>query len=66
MDMKMKTIDIMGEKIAEENLREADYILNVYTDKTGLLDLEKIDSCYKYGYDAVSKNIKDIKKVLEY
>lgn len=64
MDMTMKTIDIMGNKIAEENLKEADYVLNIYTDKTGLLDIEKLDSCYQYGYEAAINNIEDIKKIL--
>lgn len=64
MDMTMKAIDIMGEKISEENLKKADYILNVYTDKTGLLDIEKLDSCYKYGYNAVLENIDKIKEII--
>ena len=64
MDMTMKTIDIMGEKISEENLKQADFILNVYTDKTGLLDTEKLDSCYKYGYNAVMDNLSKIKELI--
>lgn len=64
MDMTMKTIDIMGSKISEENIRKANYILNVYTDKTGLLDIDKLDMCYKYGYDAVMQNIDEIKKII--
>ena len=65
MDMTMKTIDIMGEKISENNLKQANYILNVYTDKTGLLDVEKLDSCYKYGYNAVIENLDKIKEVID-
>ena len=65
MDMTIKTIDIMGEKISEENLRKANYVLNVYTDKTGLLDIEKLDACYKYGYNAVIQNLDKIKEVIE-
>ena len=64
MDMTMKTIDIMGEKISEENLKQADFVLNVYTDKTGLLDTEKLDSCYKYGYNAVIDNLDKIKEII--
>lgn len=64
MDMTMKTIDIMGEKISEDNIKQANYILNVYTDKTGLLDVDKLDSCYKYGYNAVIENIDKIKEVI--
>jgi NTE family protein len=65
MDIVMKTIDIMGSKISEESLEMSDYILNVYTDKVGLLDVEKLDKCYKYGYDSVMNRIDDIKKKLE-
>lgn len=65
MDMTMKTIDIMGSKISEENLKEANFILNVYTDKTGLLDTQKLDSCYKYGYNAVIENLDKIKEIIK-
>lgn len=65
MDIIMKTVDIMGNKISEENLAQSDYVLNVKTDKTGLLDVKKLDSCYKYGYDAVVNHIDEIKKVIE-
>ena len=63
MDIVMKTIDIMGNKISEESLEMSDLILNVYTDKVGLLDVEKLDSCYKYGYDCVIENIDKIKEI---
>ena len=64
MDMTMKTIDIMGGKISEENLKQANFVLDVYTDKTGLLDIEKLDSCYKYGYNAVIENLDKIKDII--
>ena len=64
MDIIMKTIDIMGNKISEENIISSDYLLTVYTDKTGLLDVNKLDMCYNYGYKAVIENIDDIKKLL--
>lgn len=63
MDIVMKTIDIMGSKISEESLEMSDIVLNVYTDKVGLLDVEKLDSCYKYGYDCVMQNIEKIKEI---
>ena len=63
MDIVMKTIDIMGNKISEESLEMSDLVLNVYTDKVGLLDIEKLDSCYQYGYDCVMKNIDKIKEI---
>lgn len=64
MDIAMKTIDIMGNKISEESLDLSDFVLTVKTDKTGLLDTEKLDSCYRYGYKAVIDNIDEIKNIL--
>lgn len=65
MDIVMKTIDIMGSKISEESLEMSDLVLNVYTDKVGLLDVSKLDSCYKYGYDCVIENLDKIKEVIK-
>lgn len=64
MDIVMKNIDIMGNKISEKDLKASDYILTVPTDKVGLLDVEKMDKCYKFGYEAVINNLEEIKKVL--
>ena len=65
MDIVMKTIDIMGSKISEESLEMSDLVLNVYTDKVGLLDVNKLESCYKYGYDCVIQNLDKIKEICE-
>ena len=65
MDVAMRTIDIMGNKISEESLKNSDYILTVRTDKTGLLDTDKLDSCFEYGYKSVIDNIKDINSILK-
>ena len=61
MDIAMRTIDIMGNKISEESLEQSDFVLTVSTDKTGLLDIEKLDNCYQYGYKAVLENLDKIK-----
>lgn len=64
MDIVMKTIDIMGSKISEESLEMSDIVLNVYTDKVGLLDIEKLESCYQYGYNCVVQNIDNLKNLI--
>ena len=64
MDITMRTIDIMGNKISEESLKNSDYIVTISTDKTGFLEIEKLDQCYKYGYEAVMQNIDEIKEKL--
>ena len=64
MDIVMKTLDIMGNKIAEKGLEQSDLVLTVPTDKAGLFDIEKLDKCYKFGYDTVMNNLDKIKKIL--
>ena len=64
MDIVMRTIDIMGNKISEESLEQSDFVLTIATDKTGLLDIEKLDSCYKYGYKAIENNLSKIKEII--
>lgn len=66
MDIVMKTLDIMGDKIAERGLEQSDMILTVPTDRAGLFDIEKLDKCYQFGYDTVIKNLDKIKKVVEW
>ena len=63
MDIIMKTIDIMGNKIAEKGLEQSDYILTVPTDRAGLFDIEKLDKCFNFGYETVIKNLDKIKKI---
>jgi NTE family protein len=64
MDIAMRTIDIMGNKISEESLSNSNFVLTIKTDKTGLLEIENIDECYKYGYRQAIKNIEKIKEII--
>ncbi len=65
LDIAMRTIDLMGSKIAEENVKQSDYVITICTDKTGLLDVEKLDSCYQYGYRTTIEQINKIKEIIE-
>ena len=60
----MKSIDIMGNKVSEENIKSSDMVLTIQTDKTGLLELEKLDDCYKYGYNQTIDNLDRIKSLI--
>lgn len=60
MDIMMRAIDIMGNKISEESLNDSDMVLTIQTDKTGLLEIEKLDECYKYGYRQTIDNLDKI------
>ena len=63
MDIVMKSLDIMGNKKKKKSLKQSDMILTVPTDRTGLLDVKKLDKCYKFGYDTAIKNMDKIKKI---
>ena len=65
LDIAMRTIDLMGSKIAEENVKQSDYVITICTDKTGLLDIEKLDSCYQYGYRTTMEQVNKIKEIIE-
>ncbi len=64
MDIIMRTIDIMGNKIIEEEIKKSDYVLNIHTDKMGLLETSKIYHCFEYGYEAAKNSIEEIKRCL--
>lgn len=64
MDIVMKTVDIMGDKIFEPNLNSSDYVLTVSTDGTGLLDLGKMDMCFQFGYNTAIQNMDKIKEAI--
>ena len=66
IDIIMKIADIMGEQVAEENLKEADYVIEIPTDGTGLIDTSKMDFCYESGYRTTKKQIQAIKDKLHF
>ena len=63
MDITMKTIDIMGTKLCDEQFEMSDYTLTIPSDGTGLLDVDNLDYCYKSGYNETMKQIEKIKKL---
>ena len=64
MDITLRTIDIMGNKISQKSLELSDYVLTIQTEKTGLLDVDKLDNCYKFGYEFACGKIDEIKERL--
>lgn len=65
MDIAMKTVDMMGNKISEINLLNSDLVITIDTDGTGLLDIENSEYCFNSGYKAGIENMEKIKKLLE-
>ncbi len=60
----LRTLDIMTNEIANENLKTGDYTINIQTGKTRLLAIDKIDYCEKIGYEETIKHIKEIKEII--
>lgn len=66
MDITMRTIDIMGNKISEKSLKKySDIILTIETDKMGLLDYTKLEDCYNRGYEYTCTSISKILKLIK-
>lgn len=64
MDVVLRTIDIMGSRISENELKNSDLIITVpIDDGVGLLDVDRIESCYKYGYDKTMEKMDEIKEM---
>lgn len=64
MDIAMKTVDMMGNKISEMNLLNSDLVITIDTDGTGLLDIENSEYCFNSGYKAGIENMEKIKKLI--
>ena len=65
MDIAMKTVDMMGNKISEINLASSDLVITIDTDGTGLLDIENSEYCFNSGYKAGLENMDKIKKLIK-
>ena len=64
MDIGMKVLDIMGNKVSEESLNISDIVLTIPTDGTGLLETDNLDLCYKEGYNTVIQNMDRIREMI--
>ena len=65
MDLAMRTLDIMGNKLSANSLQKSDFLLTIPTDGTGLIDIDKMDKCYNLGYQTTKENIDKIKRIIE-
>ena len=64
MEVVMKSIDIMSDIISKESLECSGHIITVPTDGAGLLDLEKLEYCFKSGYETTINEIEKIKSYI--
>lgn len=60
----LRTLDIMTNRIADDNLKESDLILELPIKKVGLLDIRKIEECYQIGYKKAKEVMPKIKKII--
>ena len=65
MDIAMRTIDLMGNKISEKNLKMSDYVITLELEKTGLLEINKLEKFYEQGYYQTINKINEIKEIIE-
>lgn len=59
-----KAIDIMFSKIEGEELKKADYVIEIDTQDVNPFDFKQSNKCYKYGYLQAKKEIANIKKMI--
>ena len=65
MDIVLRAIDIMGNKIIESDVKKSDFILTIPTDnEIGFLDSNQIENCYKCGYKIATERMGEIHKIL--
>lgn len=59
-----KAIDIMFSKIEGEEVKKADYVIEIDTQDVNPFDFKQSNKCYKYGYLQAKKEIDNIKKMI--
>ena len=59
-----KAIDIMFSKIEGEEVKKADYVIEIDTQDVNPFDFKQSNKCYKYGYLQTKKEIANIKKTI--
>lgn len=59
-----KAIDIMFSKIEGEEVKKADYVIEIDTRDVNPFDFKQSNKCYKYGYLQAKKEIDNIKKMI--
>ena len=59
-----KEIDIMFSKIEGEEVKKADYVIEIDTQDVNPFDFKQSNKCYKYGYLQTKKEIANIKKMI--
>lgn len=66
MELALKALDIMGNKMVKEALDKSDIVLKIpFGKEVGLLNAKEFDNFYKYGYEKTIEKMQEIKGLLE-
>lgn len=60
----LRSIEIMSSRIVIDDLNESDYVLDLNLGAMRLLDISKIDTAYKIGYESTKAQMDEIKRSL--
>ena len=64
IEVASNSISLICKELSSYELENSDYTLKIKTNKTGLLDMKKIDELYQIGYNETKKKIDKIKENL--
>ena len=59
------SIGLLSNELSNYEWDGTDYLLEIHTDKIGLLDMDKIEELYEIGYKTAKKQIKEIIKKVD-
>ena len=65
IDVAARSIGLLSNELSNYEWDGTDYLLEIYTEKIGLLDMDKIEELYGIGYETAKKHIHNIKKLVE-
>ena len=65
IDVAARSIGLLSNELSNYEWDGTDYLLKIYTDKIGLLDMDKIEELYNIGYETAKKQIKEIIKKVD-
>ncbi len=65
IDVATRSIGLLTNELSNYEWNGTDYLLEIYTEKIGLLDMDKIEELYEIGYETAKKQIHNIKQLIE-
>ena len=65
IDVAARSIGLLSNELSNYEWDGTDYLLEIHTEKIGLLDMDKVDELYQVGYETAKKQMYNIKKLIE-